>query len=246
MIGRLKSRRSFVSKLGAGASALLASVAGTARAETPRADTSETGTSDADTTRLRVALLEEEKVLRKVHQAFEQAMDKGMHEAVVGMFAVDAEVVFNGGIFRQRSNGVSRLYRERFPSGKTGGRMNPAPGFELAADQQSDGVDVSPDLRSATAVFPYSIQVGVPFETETSLAAMARLHGEGVRTWWEGGVYRVTYRKDDAGSWTIGRLEYDTQSRADWRSGRSYAQPISVARLSTRFPVDPQGPDDLA
>jgi hypothetical protein len=230
------SRRSFVWKLGAGASAVLASVAGTARAETPKADNAP----------LRVALLEEEKVLRTLHHGFEQAMDKGRHEEVIAMFADDAEVVFNGGVFRQRSKGVSRLYRERFPSGKTGARMEPAPGFELPADQQTDSVDVSPDLRSATAVFPYSIQVGVPFETETSLAAMARLHGEGVRTWWEGGVYKVTYRKDAAGSWKIGRLEYDTQSRADWRSGRSYAQPMSVARLSTRFPADQQGPDDLA
>ena len=241
MMRHLKSRRSFVRKLGAGASAVLASVAGTARAETPKAEA-----SLAESAPLRVALLEEEKILRKLHQRFEQAIDKGMHEDVIAMFAVDAEVVFNGGVFSQRRNGVSRLYRERFPSGKTGGRMEPAPGFELAADTQSDSVDVSPDLRSATAVFPYSIQVGMPFETESSLAAMARLHGEAVRTWWEGGVYKVTYLKDVTGSWKISRLEYDTQSRADWRPGRSYAQPISVARFSTCFPADQQGPDALA
>jgi len=75
---------------------------------------------------------------------------------------------------------------------------------------------------------------------------MARLHGEGVRTWWEGGVYRVRYRKDVAkGRWEIRRLEYDTLSRADYRSGRSYAQPISVPRFATRFPEDQQGPDYL-
>jgi hypothetical protein len=75
---------------------------------------------------------------------------------------------------------------------------------------------------------------------------MARLHGEGVRTWWEGGVYRVTYRKDVAhGSWQVGRLEYDTLSRADYRPGRSYAAPISVAPLTARYPEDRQGPDSL-
>ena len=120
-----------------------------------------------------------------------------------------------------------------------------SPGFELPADQQHDSVKVSPDLRSARAVFPYSIQVGMPFETETSLAAMARLYGEGVRIWWEGGVYRVDYRKDKAGHWKISRLEYDTLSRADYRPGKSYAQPISVSRFDTSFPEDPQGPDDL-
>ena len=235
-------RRSFIRKMGAGASAR----AGIDRGPGHGQDRIEASTTDDPA--LRVALLEEEKTLRKFHQAFEQAMDKGLHEEVIGMFADDtegAEVVFNGGVFTRRSHGVSRLYRDRFPAGKTGRRMEPAPGFELTADQQRDSVEVSPDLRSAKAVFPYSIQVGMPFETETSLAAMARLHGEGVRTWWEGGVYRVNYRKDAAGHWKISRLEYDTLSRADYRPGKSYAQPISVLRFATRFPADPQGPDDL-
>ena len=228
-------RRSFIWKMGAGASAALV----------PTVSMAKTEASTTDNPALRVALLEEEKALTKFHQAFELAMDSGLHEEVIDMFADDAEVVFNGGVFKSRSGGVTRLYCDRFPEGKTGRRMDPAPGFELTADQQRDSVEVSPDLRSAKAVFPYSIQVGMPFETETSLAAMARLHGEGVRMWWEGGVYRVNYRKDEAGHWKISRLEYDTLSRADYRPGRSYAQPISVARFATCFPEDQQGPDDL-
>ena len=237
-------RRSFIRKMGVGASAALApTVIMAAGLNMAKAEANTT-----DDPALRAALLEEEKALRRFHQAFEEAMDKGLHEEVISMFAADtedAEVVFNGGVFTRRSHGVSRLFRERFPAGKTGRRMEPAPGFELTPDQQRDSVEVSPDLRSAKAVFPYSIQVGMPFETETSLAAMARLHGEGVRTWWEGGVYRVNYRKDVAGHWKISRLEYDTLSRADFRSGKSYAQPISVSRFATRFPADPHGPDDL-
>ena len=115
-------RRSFIWKMGAGASAALVSTAGMARAEAP---------STPDDPALRVALLEEEKSLRKFHQAFEQAMDKGLPEDAIGMFADDAEVVFNGGVFKSRSHGVSRLYRDRFPAGKTGRRMEPAPGFEI-------------------------------------------------------------------------------------------------------------------
>jgi hypothetical protein len=174
-LSRLRStRRSFIWKMGAGASAALASTAGL--------DVTKAEAGTTDDLALRAALLEEEKALTKFHQAFEQAMDKGLYEEVIGMFADDAEVVFNGGVFKGRSRGVSRLYRGRFPEGKTGRRIEPAPGFELTADQQRDSVEVSLDLRSAKAVFPYSIQVGMPFETETSLAAMARLHGEGVRT----------------------------------------------------------------
>jgi hypothetical protein len=140
---------------------------------------------------------------------------------------------------------VTRLYRERFAAGKTGGSMPAAPGFEVEAELQQESIMVAADRRTATAVFPYSIQVGVPIETESSLAAMARLHGEGVRTWWEGGLYRVSYRKDAAGKWKIGRLEYDTLSRADYRTGKRYAQPITVARFERRFPDDAQGPDAL-
>jgi hypothetical protein len=229
----MNNRRSFIWKLGAGASAAVVSASGMAKAEAPKADSAA----------VRLALMEEEKTLRSLHQAFEQALDKGLHDDVIGLFANDAQVVFNGGIFSNR-NGVSRLYREHFPSRKTGGRMEPAPGFELTADQQRDSVEVSADRLTAKAAFTYSIKVGAPIETETSHAAMARLQGEGVRTWWEGGVYQVSYRKE-AGSWKISRLEYDTLSRADWRPGRSYAQPISVARLSARFPQDLQGPDAL-
>jgi SnoaL-like domain len=204
-----KSRRSLFWKLGAGVSAALASTSVLARA----------GTEDAGS---------EEIALRKLHQAYERAMDKGLYDEVMGMFADDAEVVFSGAAFHRRSEGVSRLYREQFRAGKTGKRMEPAPGFELDAGQQQDRVEVSPDRLSAKAVFPYSIQVGMPIESESSLASMARLHGEGVRTWWEGGVYDVSYIKDADGRWKIGRREYRTLSRADYRAGRSYARPISV------------------
>ena len=231
---RSNSRRSFIRNMGAGVSAGVASVAGVSGAVAGGAD---------DPTQ-RAARLEEERALRKFHQAFEQAMDKGSHEAVIGMFADDAEVIFNGGIYKRRQ-GVTRLFGGLFPSGKTGARMAPAPGFELNADQQRDQVEVARDLRSARAVFPFSIQVGTPVEADTSLAAMARLHGEGVRTWWEGGLYNVVYRKEAAGTWKISRLTYDTLSRADYRPGRSYAQPISVERFARRFPEDRQGPDEL-
>lgn len=231
----LSNRRAFIWKLGAGASAGLASTVGV----------SGPAGAAAEDPVLKAARLEEEKALRRLHRAFEDAMDKGLHEQVVGMFTDDAEVIFNGGLFRGRSQGVHRLYRERFAAGRSGGWMEPAPGFEPAADPQLDSVEISTDLQRASAVFPYSIQVGMPFDTENSHAAMARLHGEGVRTWWEGGLYRIAYRRSLDGSWQISRLEYDTRSRADWRAGRSYAQPISIPRLSVRYPVDQQGPDVL-
>src|SRR4026208_207607 len=107
-------RRSFIWKIGAGASGALAATAALG--------VSNEEASTTDNPALRAALPEEEKALRKLHQAFEQAMDKGLHEEVIGMFSDDAEVVFNGGVFKSRSHGVSRLYRDRFPAGESGRR----------------------------------------------------------------------------------------------------------------------------
>ena len=212
-------RRTFFWKLGVGASTALASTAGIASV---RADA-------ADDAALRLALLEDEKALRELHQTYEQALDAGAYHEVVGMFADDAEVVFNGEVFRARSRGLSRLYRERFAAGKIGKRMEPAPGFELSAEQLRDSVNVAPDRLNAKAVFPYSIRVGMPIETETSLASMARVHGEGVRSWWEGGLYEVSYTKDAPdGRWKIKSLAYRTLARADYRAGRTYARPLPV------------------
>jgi hypothetical protein len=213
-----RGRRSLFWKLGAGVSAALASTTGLARA----------GTDDGDGTARQAALLADELALRKLHQAYESAMDKGMYEDVVRLFCDDAEVVFDGRTVQGRAHGVSRLYLGQFRAGGTGKRMEPAPGFEVDAGQQRESVEVSADRLTAKAVFPYSIQVGMPIETESSLAGMARLHGEGVYRWWEGGVYDINYVKRQDGRWTIRRLEYRTLSRADYRPGRSYARAMPV------------------
>jgi SnoaL-like domain len=224
----VNGRRSFIWKLAAGVSTTLATTAGMAK-------TGVNTNHSADNPTLRTALLEEEKTLRKFHQSFEQAMNETRHDDIIGMFAEDAEVVFNGETFKQRNQEVSRLYREHFASSKTGKNMEQAPGFELTADQQQDNVLVYQDCLSAEATFPYSIQVGSPIELDTSLAAMARLQGEGVQTWWEGGVYKIAYRKDGAGGWKVSRLEYDTLSRADYRPGRSYARAIPASNGSVQL-----------
>ncbi|MFS8606754.1 MAG: nuclear transport factor 2 family protein [Gammaproteobacteria bacterium] len=228
-------RRSFFWKLGVGVSTALASATAMGRA----------ASSDAGDAALRAAMLEEEKALRALHRDFEQALDAGRYDDVVALFADDAQVVFNGGVFDNRRQGIGRLYRELFREGQTGRRMPQAPGFEIDPERQQESVEISRDRLSARAVFPYSIRVGRPIESDSSLAAMARLHGEGVQTWWEGGVYEVRYRKDADGRWKISRLEYRTLARADWRPGRTCAMPMTVAPLATCYPEDPHGPDAL-
>jgi hypothetical protein len=226
-------RRSFIRRMGAGMSVAAAPAVVAARP------------ADGDDAVLRAALLQEEKLLRQLHQRFQDAVDKGHHDQVTALFFDGAEVRFNGGVFRG-PQGIARFFREFLPARKAGVRLPVAPGFELPAEQRREELQVAADRCSATAVFPYSLQAGEPLDTGSSLASMARLHGEGVRTWWEGGHHRVAYVKDAEGRWKIARLEYDTAVRADWRPGRSYAVAMDAPRLAVTFPRDAQGPDALA
>ena len=75
---------------------------------------------------------------------------------------------------------------------------------------------------------------------------MARLHGEGIIKWWEGGIYKVSYVKCVRdGGWKIKRLDHGVLSKADYRPGKSHAGPISVPLFSEVYPEDPSGPDAL-
>lgn len=230
----VSNRRSFLQKLGFGVSTALGSSAALAK---PAND---------NTASLQLARMEAEKALHVLHQQYEQAMDHAQMDAVLALFASDAEVVFNGGVFRGREQGISRLYRQHFAQGNSGKRMEVAPGFALTAEQQQQKLEIAHDMRSASAVLPYSIQVGKPMDETSSHVSMARSQGEGVRTWWEGGLYEISYVKHaETGAWMISRLVYNTLSRADYRAGRSYAKAITVAPFAVRFAQDGMGPDSL-
>ena len=105
-------------------------------------------------------------------------------------------------------------------------------------------MEVSADRKSATGRFPYSIQVGKPMEEGSSLVAMARLQGEGIVKWWEGGMCEASYVKVGR-HWKIKRLEYRASAKADYRPGRTCARPIDVPAFSMAYPADPIGPDKI-
>lgn len=241
----VNKRRSFLQQLGIGLSSAIGAAAMAKPGNSAIVD------GEAGSLSLQVARLEAEKALRALHQQHEQLLDAALienagMESLLALFAADAEVVFDGGVYAGRELGISRLYRQRFAAGHVGKRMHSAPGFAVAAELQQERIEIRADLQTATAVFPYSIQVGRPIESAASLASMARMQGEGVHTWWEGGVYEVSYRKDAAEcSWQITRLVYNTLSRADYRAGRSYAKPMQAPAVAACFPVDPLGPDSL-
>ena len=237
-------RRSFLWKIGAAVPALLASAI-------PGKSSTDTDQGDGLKNRIRslsgqLEMLEDENAIRGLHRTYEYLLNSGRYEEVMNLFTDDGEVIFNGGIFQGKSGGVFRLYNERFRSGLTGRKIEPAPGFLSDTGQQQDRVKVAADRKTAGASFPYSIQVGTPIISDLPLVKMARLHLEGIMKWWEGGIYEVSYLKDmKDGGWKIKRLEYRVLSKADYRPGKSCARPISVPLFSKVYPADPAGPDSL-
>jgi uncharacterized protein (TIGR02246 family) len=228
-------RRSFLWKAGAALTAAAAAVVpGIAKDSTGKS-------TDAERLAHQLGILEDEKAIRVLHQTYEALCDSGDYENAAGLFTKDAAVVFNGGVFKGR-NGIARLYRNHFRAGLTGKKMGPVPGIKIAPET----VTVAEDRESAAAQFSYSIQVGSPMPTDSSLVQMARLQGEGILKWCESGSYEISYskcRKD--GSWKIAKLEYRVSSKTDYRPGRAYANPISVPPFERTYPADATGPDTL-
>jgi hypothetical protein len=236
-------RRSFLWKVGAGMSAVL--VATVPAVAEPLISTDKKLKTSVDSLSRQVAALENEKSIHELHKTYEDMLDNGRYSDVLNIFTNDAEVIFNGGVFKGK-HGLKRLFCEYFRSGMTGKRIDQAPGFQLKPEQQQDMVEISPDQKSAKAAFTYSIQVGVPIDSDSLLVKMSRLHGEGIMRWWEGGIYDLSYVKNiKDGSWKVKRLEYRTISKADYRPGKSSVMPINVQCFSKVYPADPTGPDRL-
>jgi hypothetical protein len=234
-------RRSFIWKTGAAMSAVIASAA--AGIGKPKADPDAGLQDQLAHLSNRIGSLEDANAIRRLHQEYQSRLDQGMYEEVAGMFADDAEVVYNGGLFTGKK-GIRRLYCEHFASGRTGKTIQPAPGFETDPVQQLDIVEVAGDRKNATGQFPYSMQVGAPMTGDSSLVEMARLQGEGIVSWWESGIHETSYVKKDS-AWKIRRLTHRVISKADFKPGRSYAKPIEVPAFSSIFPKNPTGPDRL-
>jgi hypothetical protein len=237
-------RRSFMWKMGAAMSAILATaVPGMSRARINR----DTGLkAQVDQLSNQVGILEDENAVRKLHQEYVNLLNNSMYEEVITLFTDNGEVIFNGGVFKGKKRGVRRLYCDHFRQGLTGKSVEPAPGFQPDIEKQQDIVEVARDRKSARGRFTYSMQVGAPIISDSQLVKMARLHGEGIMKWWEGGIHEVSYVKDIKDeAWKIKRIEYRVLSKADYRAGRSYAKPIDVPAFSKTYPADPTGPDKL-
>jgi hypothetical protein len=237
-----QGRRSFLWKAGAAVSAVLASaVAGVSK---PLAEQDADLKDQVDRLSNQLGIHEDTNAIRALHRTYESCLDRGMYEEVVNLFADDGEASYNGGLFTGKERGVRRLYSNHFRAGFIGKKIGPAPGFESDPAMFQDIIEVAPDRKSARAQFAYSMQVGAPIISDSQLVKMARLQGQGIMKWWEGGIQKVSYVKE-GGSWKIRRLEYRVTAKANYAPGRSYARPINVPAFSKTYPADPAGPDRL-
>jgi hypothetical protein len=235
-------RRSFIWKTGSALSVVLASaVAGISK---PKSD--ETGALKEQVDRLsdQLGILEDTNAIRKLHHAYGYYLDKGIWEEIVSLFADDAEVYFNGGIFEGKDKGVRRLYVEYFGRGFTGNNYGLVHGFLLDQTKEQDVVDVAPDRKSAKARFHCLMQAGIQVASDSPMMEMARQQGQGILQWWEGGIYENSYVRD-GNIWKIRRLDYHAIWQADYALGWAYSKPGYISPFSKTYPEDPTGPDKL-
>lgn len=170
------------------------------------------------------------EAIRRLQYQYGYYLDKTLYKEVVDLFAEDSEVHFLHGIFRGKA-GVARLYLGRFLEKFAEGRNGPAYGRLLDHPQLQGIVTVAPDRRSAHGRFRSIMQAG----THQAIEARQR---------WEGGIYENEYVRED-GVWKIRLLDFRQVWHCTYEHGWAYMPMDYPDYLTTCYPDDPHGPDEL-
>ena len=117
-------------------------------------------------------------------------------------------------------------------------------GFLLDQTQEQDISDVAPDRKFARARFHCCRQAWARDLSEFPMMAMARLQGQGILQWREGGLYENSYVRD-GDIWRVKRLDYRPIWQADCALGRSCARPGCLPPFATTYRENPTRPDKL-
>jgi len=212
-------RRSFIWKAGAAITGTVASAAALGASGASRVDGGTNDSQELDRLSKELGLREDADAIRQLHRAFGNALNERRYEELVGLFADDARVHFNGAVFAGKEAGIRRLYVEQF--GQHIVEPKPEPAHACLVDSAHEAsVEVCGDRQSATARFPCLTQVECAIEGGSPLLEMARQQGQGVRQWWEHGLYENAYAKR-SGEWKILELRYSATGRADVTRTRS-------------------------
>ena len=239
------ARRSFIAVLGAGLAAAFGAAATLAADKQPAAAETNAALEKkiADLAH-QLGRLEDTHAIRCLQHQYGFYLDKCLYQEVVDLFADDAEVHFNGGIYRGKNTGVKRLYIGTFQKTFTAGKNGPLPGFLLDHPTLQDVVDVAPDRKTAKARFRCLMQAGVHESSHAPMAEAARARSGKFAQWWEGGIYENQYVRDGA-VWKFKVLSYNPIWHADFETGWAHTRPNYVPAADSTFPQNPLGPDEL-
>jgi hypothetical protein len=172
------------------------------------------------------------EAVRKLQYTYGYFIDKSQYNEVVDLFADDGEVWFLGGIYKGKA-GVRRLYIERFQATFTQGHNGPRYGWLLDHPQLQMIIDVAPDRKTAWARGRSMMQAGLHESAEGDQ-----------RAWWEGGIYRNEYVRED-GVWKIKALRYYPFWHGTFDEGWAKTPIDFIPMATTLYPEDPYGPDAL-
>lgn len=185
----------------------------------------------------RLGVVEDIQAIRRLQHLYGYFIDKCMYDEAVDCYDDDCEVHFFGGIYRGKE-GARRLYCGRFREQFTNGKNGPVFGFLLDHPMMQDVIDVAPDRQIAWGRFRLLMQAGTHYERNPSPTTVSR-------QWWEGALYENVYVKRD-GVWRIKKLDYRPVWFSTFENGWAFAPPNFVPLLTTTYPEDPYGPDELA
>jgi hypothetical protein len=203
-----------------------------------------TDTSEADLRQTvaalahRVAVLEAQQDIRRLHHAYGYYLDKCHYSEVAALFSDDGEVYFCGGLYKGRA-GIDRLYIQRFGERFVNGHDGPVYGFLLDHPQFQDIVTVSDDLTTARARFRCVMQAGLHETAKETFPGKVSFD-----QWWEGGLYENRYVRED-GVWKIQRLEYRPFWHGEFEKGWARTSPMTGVIPTAAYPEDPLGPDEI-
>ena len=186
--------------------------------------------------RRRLEVQEAIHAVRALHFKYGYYMDRYLFDEVIALFSRDCELHFMSGIFRG-IEGARRLYKGRL------GQFGPAPGLLIDHLMMQDIVDIDADGLHASARFRCLVQGGI----HESVADVSEQRARLSRQYWHSGLYENRYVCED-GVWKILRFSYMTVWEAGYEEGWAHADPDRIARaqLTTLYPQDPFGPDEIA
>jgi hypothetical protein len=210
---------------------------------------------------VRLGTLEDMEAIRHLQHAYGYYLDKCLYAEIVDLFADDAEIHVDGGIYRGKAS-QKRFYARQLAQSEPGsdgqhpgtepqpgaaagtltsgrgGAQGPAYGLLLDHLTLQDVIDVAPDRRTAKARFRVFVQGGSHDSRKVASAA-------GAQQWWEGGIYENTYAKAEDGRWRFARLSYRTVYQAAYETGWAHTPVVQENGARKVYPEDPLGPDEV-